>query len=212
MRILTRTITPANASANAVCLSQTTAGAGNLLLNGATGGVLDYARVLSVASGGNDSGVNFTFTGTDQDGNAVTETIAGPNGNTVVTTNFYLTVTSIAVNGAVTQAVTVGTSNTTALRDRTIGLNIYNRVAPTVTVEVTGTANYTESVCFDSILDNGTSKAVFENITTLTAQTGTNTAGAYINSAGGATGLRTTLNTYTNGAKLVVIITHSAQN
>jgi len=56
---------------------------------------------VTLTSGGNISGTNFTITGTDASGATVNQTIAGPNAGTVTTTQKFLTVTQIATNGAV---------------------------------------------------------------------------------------------------------------
>jgi hypothetical protein len=56
---------------------------------------LDPARLASLTSAGNFSGVDFTFVGLDSDGNAQTETRAGPNNNTVNTAATWSSITSI---------------------------------------------------------------------------------------------------------------------
>ena len=89
--------------------NQTLGGAGNFTLNGA--GVVSgewvtpdlFAKQIGFASTGNISGVNFTISGY-QDRNKtifISETIAGPNNNTVETTNYFYSVQSISANGAV---------------------------------------------------------------------------------------------------------------
>lgn len=117
----------ASASVAYVCALQTTAGAGSLTLNGSgvdatstyllnnprmtlTGSGFD--RTISLTSTGNLSGVNFTITGKDIRGAALTETRTGPNNNTVYTTAFFYEVDTITVNGAVGTAVSVGIGTT----------------------------------------------------------------------------------------------------
>ena len=89
--------------------NQTLGGAGNFTLNGA--GVTSgewvtpdlFAKKIGFTSTGNISGVNFTVSGY-QDKNktiAISETIAGPNNNTVETTNYFYSIQSISANGAV---------------------------------------------------------------------------------------------------------------
>ena len=113
----------------AICALQTTGGAGSFLINGAladpsippgsqgrvllTGG---FGRVITLTSAGNISGVNFTIAGTDVYGRAVSSTIAGPNANTVATTQEYLTVTGVTVNGAVGTNTSVGTGTVGSTR------------------------------------------------------------------------------------------------
>lgn len=103
---------------------QTTSGAGALLLSG-TGATKNeffptaainapgnFERTVSLTSTGNLSAITFTIVGKDQLGNTVTETLAGPNNNTVYSVNFYAVVTSISTDAAVATAVSAGTGTT----------------------------------------------------------------------------------------------------
>lgn len=140
--------------ADGIATSQTTAGAGNLVLDGAlvAGGVanLTEQRKVGIASGGDDSAVTFTVYGTDQAGNAISEGLAGPNGNTVSTTLDFLTVTRVTVSAAVAQAVTVGTTGVGA--SQPIPLDIYlDPFNVSCFVDVTGTVNYTVQFTFDDV-------------------------------------------------------------
>jgi hypothetical protein len=112
-------------STTSIAAAQTTAGSGALVINGS---LLDTAstdrggprrvilpgiqRVVSLTSTGNISGVTFTIVGTNLRGAAISEDIAGPNNNTVVTTAEYHTVTSIIASGAVLTATSLGTGGT----------------------------------------------------------------------------------------------------
>ena len=104
----------AAADPDGVCAAQTTGGAANLTINGAlaTAGVatlLPARNVTITSAGSSETGKSLTITGTDVNGNAVTESIAGPGGSaTVATTAIFSTVTQVAVDGALTGNVTVG--------------------------------------------------------------------------------------------------------
>lgn len=89
--------------------NQTLGGAGSFTLNGA--GVTSgewvtpdlFAKQIGFASTGNISGVTFTVSGY-QDKNktiAISEQLAGPNNNTVETTNYFYSIQSISAGGAV---------------------------------------------------------------------------------------------------------------
>lgn len=88
-----------------VALTQNIASAGNLLLNG-TYSVLTNTTInflshgfipnLSLTSVNNLSGATFTINGV-QNSTVISETIAGPNNNTVYTTNSFDIVSSISV-------------------------------------------------------------------------------------------------------------------
>lgn len=118
MNLRTFILTPVVGVANSIAVSQTTGGATNLVLNGAlvSGGVATFAvpRKITITSTGNLSAVTFTVTGTDRYGNAQSIAIAGPNNNTVSTSQDFATVTQVAVSAAVGTGVTVGTSTVTS--------------------------------------------------------------------------------------------------
>src|SRR5262245_17043387 len=98
---------------NNICLSQSP-GAGAVLLNGSvvSGGVaiLDAPRRISINSGGNDSGISWTVTGTSRTGAPLVETIAGANATPIVTTQDFKTVSSITHSGTVATTMTAGGS------------------------------------------------------------------------------------------------------
>lgn len=106
------TLALAAASATNISASQSP-GAGAILINGsaASGGVatLDTARHVLFTSGGDDSGITFTVTGTNYSGAPQTETITGGNPTASTTQNFKK-VTSITHTGSVASTLTVGTN------------------------------------------------------------------------------------------------------
>ena len=94
------------------------AAAGKLTLNGSivssvTGQVSfinsGYASGLSFTSGANISAASFTIVGICN-GLIITETIAGPNINTVYTNNLFHTIISISVNAVIANAFTIGSN------------------------------------------------------------------------------------------------------
>ena len=107
----TITCTPTAVDADGISASQTP-GAGAILINGAlaSGGAvtLGAAQLLRLTSGGNDSGITFTFTGTDADGNAISETVAGTNVSNSDTTKHFKTLTGISKSGASAGTIVVG--------------------------------------------------------------------------------------------------------
>jgi hypothetical protein len=106
-------LTPTAVDADGVCASQSPA-AGAILINGAfaTGGVATItntgAHLVRLTSGGDDSGITFTITGTDSDGRAVSETVAGTNASNSDTTKYFKTITGITHTGTVAGTVIVG--------------------------------------------------------------------------------------------------------
>lgn len=105
------------AVANGVAQSQSKGAAGNLTLNGSlvSSGVatLDSggaSRRVLFTFAGNESGHNFTVTGTDRYGRAQTEVVAGTTAGTTYTSKDFKTVTQVAVDAATTSTLTVGTN------------------------------------------------------------------------------------------------------
>lgn len=103
----------AAAVSTGICTSQSP-GAGAITLNGSlvTGGVanLTTQRQVIITSGGNDSGISFTITGTNDNNIVISETITGANAGAATSTVNFLTVTSITHTGSVASTVTAGTN------------------------------------------------------------------------------------------------------
>ena len=85
LQLQVKSFKPIAASTTSVASAQTLGGAGNMTLAGtaATFNGTNTAALVSFTSTGNIEGVNFTITGTDINGDAQTETRAGPNNTTV---------------------------------------------------------------------------------------------------------------------------------
>lgn len=67
-------------------------------------------KEISFTSTSNNSADTFTITGTDHDGESITEDVTGPNNTTVYATKFFKTITGITSGSAFT-GVSVGISN-----------------------------------------------------------------------------------------------------
>ena len=150
MRPIVVTAGPVPAAAPAsIAAAQTLSGAGAFNLNGpyvnlGSGvAVMPNAAAVKVtlAAAGNNSGVQFTITGTNQNGSLTSETIPGPNANTVSTTNYFLTVISVTASGATVGDVSVGSS---ALGSSAwVNFDTWSMSQISVQVDVLGIANYT---------------------------------------------------------------------
>ncbi len=102
-------------SSNGLVTSTSLGSAGNLAINGGQAGLAGSGlnSRVTITSSNDLSGVTFTITGTDIDGNALTENISGPESTTITTTNTFRTVTQISTNAAAS-SVEVGTLATFA--------------------------------------------------------------------------------------------------
>lgn len=107
-----RDIPSYNDRATAIATAQATVEATDLTLDGdaVIEGVAVFPRAVKVGitADGDVSSVNFTFTGTDIDGNPLVETIVGPTAEeeSAFTTKYFLTVSQIAVDAS-TETVNV---------------------------------------------------------------------------------------------------------
>jgi len=192
----------ADADPDGICEAQTPAGAGNMSLNGAlvSGGVatMDYARRLVIASDGNESGVTFTITSTDPDGYTVSEVITGPNATSVESTIYCGDVAQIAISGAGTGNITIGTVD--EICSQTIPLDSRSESVARLNVDVTGTIDFTVQQTFDDVQVNGQSahqNAQWLNISALATKTADTTSEA----TQSATAVRFIVNSHSAGAE-----------
>ena len=141
----------AAASANAIALSQTLGAAGPLTLNGSlvSSGVatMDATRQVLLTSAGNDSGINFTITGTGPTGAAQSETVTGANAATVASVLSYATIKSITASGATAGNVTAGTN--TVADSPWVRFDTMATGAVAAMFTTTGTVNYTLYLSMD---------------------------------------------------------------
>lgn len=202
-------IDPADLDADCVAENQTTGGAANLVLNGAlcdlgTAGAMDIADAYSsgiagikllVGNAGNVASVVHTITGTDQYGNAQTDTVTGVNTNTVSTAKYFATVSSIAVNGAIATNGYVGTA-TGELVSKVYTLNKYNPNGANVAIGgLSGTCQFDIQVTYDDPGDGFDSNTVW--IDAQSNKSANLTATLPI----GATAVRVKFDSYTNAAE-----------
>ena len=109
-------VVSAAADPNGISESAQVANNANLVIGGAlaSGGAVtfDNPRNVTITSGGNDSGITFTVTGTDASGAALVETITGANADIATGTSIFATVTQIAAVGNPAGNVEAGSGTT----------------------------------------------------------------------------------------------------
>ena len=163
MRPISISYAPSVSSANAIALSQTPGAAGAVTLNGSlvTGGVATMGgqQHVTITSTSDISNRTFALTGTDRNGNAISETLTGPNNATVASLKNYYTLTSAVISGSAAGAITLGVNGLG--ESRPYPVDIYQgpfQVAVAVTAVVGAT--YKMSYTYDDIQDpawpNGT--------------------------------------------------------
>ena len=116
----------------------TAAAVGNnasLVIGGAlaSGGsvTFDEPRNITILSAGDDSGISFTVTGTDETASSVTESITGANAGTATGSTYFATITQIAAVGDPAGNVSAGSGTSIAApmfrgRMRLRGLYVVN--------------------------------------------------------------------------------------
>ena len=96
-------ITAAAIDADGISVAAAVGNNANLVLGGAltSGGAVtfDEPRNITILSAGDDSGISFTVTGTDETATAVTESITGANAGTATGSTFFATISQIAAVG-----------------------------------------------------------------------------------------------------------------
>ncbi|MDD4995780.1 MAG: hypothetical protein PHW53_04955 [Patescibacteria group bacterium] len=112
MKPSSKTYTITGTDADGICLSQTPLAAGALTIAGALSsggaGSIPTAQHVTVTCAGSDAARSFVVTGTDDAGNAQTETLAGSATSTTTSAKNFKTVSSVVVDAATAGAVTVG--------------------------------------------------------------------------------------------------------
>lgn len=192
--------------------NQTLGGAGSFTLNGA--GVASgewvtpdlFAKQIGFASTGNISGVTFTVSGY-QDKNktiALSEQLAGPNNNTVETSNYFYSIQSITANGAVgtntkagpvdeaiSQIIPIKRTNSDKA-ERQVGL----------TFIATGTINYTVQQTNDNVqsLTDRTFNWLDSDDTNVVSATASKNS----NYIAVPQAMRVKINSYSSGAELLI--------
>lgn len=161
------------ASTTSVAAAQTSTGTTPLVINGS---LLDLAytsngglrrvvlpriqRVLSLTSTVDLSGINFTFVGEDLNLTAITEVLAGPNNNTVFTTNQFHLVSSITPSASVGTAVSVGTGPAGVTKWKYFDTWVPSPQTVINVNVVSGTVQYTVQYTFDNVAVDATAANV----------------------------------------------------
>lgn len=114
----TSAVNNGTADPDGISVSAQVANAANLVLGGAlaSSGSVTFTNgaIVTITSGGNDSGFAFTVTGTDADGIAQTEAITGANAATATGTKYFKTITQIASAGDPAGTVIAGVTSSRA--------------------------------------------------------------------------------------------------
>jgi hypothetical protein len=167
------------------------------------------AHKLTLTSPGTNDlrGVDFAIVGTDNDGNAQTETLAGANSSSTVTSVKYwksiVSITPSATMGGLTTDIGIAAVSLSA----TIPLEARSIVPAFVITDISGTIDYTLQECSASVFSAAPSTLSWAAISAFTTKT-TDISGL---TTATATGIRLLVNTVTNGATYSVQVNHPTQ-
>lgn len=184
---------------------------GDLISGGTFTSADGLGRIIVIVDSDTDtqSDVTFTIVGTDAQDNAITDVVTGPgSGLTVASAKYFKTVSSVTVSAAQggTEKVDIGTRGTTlSAVSKAYPLNSRDSVAPMVSVNITGTLNFTVQQTYSNLLTttDASGTIIWEDVTALASKSADTTAQLGI----GAHGMRIVINTYSTGAELQAIVT-----
>lgn len=151
------------------------------------------------------SGKTVTLVGTDANNAALTEVVTAPAGSaTVESTGYFKTLTS-ATPSATIGADTFDIGWVDEVSSQTYPLDWISPYACNITVDVTGTINFTVQETFVDVL--GGTAPVWSNISALASKTADTTSVASI----GATAIRVITNSYSSGGELQMYTSQSTR-
>lgn len=207
MRPKTITLSLETPTLDNICEDQTTGGAADLVIDGtlAVNGVitLDTAHRIDFESAGDIQAVVFTITGTDNQGQPLTDTVTGVNISTVTSSEYFKTITQIAASAAVGTNVSVGTTDEAI--SQIVPLDFQSTDFQVgLFATITGTINYTVQHTGNNVLEGDT--PVWFNHVSLVSQV-VNGDGNYIVPVA-ATQL--VVNSFTDGATINLDILQSS--
>ena len=105
------------------------------------------ARQVTIVAAGNESAKTFVVTGTNVNGEPVSETVTGPNATTATTVSYFKTVTSVTISGNAAGALTVGMTNTAT--SPWVRLDDFAPSNISIQCDVSGSATYTVQSTLD---------------------------------------------------------------
>ena len=201
------TYTPAALDADGLMNDVAYSGGGYAITANDAGDSLAHLITILGNAATNHSGKTFTVTGTDADGKAQTETLAGPNGvATITTTKHFKTVTSITVDST-TGADTFDAGWTGVSVGPTYPVDWRSSSACNIAVDVTGTINFSVQETIGDIYRTSTpaQDCPWFSISALASKTADTNAPATV----GVGGIRVLVNSLTATATFTMYTSQS---
>jgi len=167
------------------------------------------AHQLVITTAGDEPGGNapvLTLTGTDADGNTITDSVTLPNATTVETAKYFLTVISAAADAATIDTMDIGWVD--EISSKTIMLNRHVDSGASFQYDVSGTISLKSQVTFENIRENYTEQESLPWATVTAAVT----ADSYEQYPRGAVAARIVSNSYTDTAEVQVFISEERRD
>lgn len=211
MKVFTIDVDPANVDADGLADGKSSAGA-SVTLDGAltSGGSftsadgLGHQLVITDAGAHNQTTATYTVTGTDADGNAQVESLAGPNTSaSVETTKYFASVSSVAIASPVAgSTVDIGTVD--EVSSKTFLINRFADFGAGIQAKVTGTIN----LDVQGTVDNAFATASPNQNCPWSPISGLDgiTADAFAQAIPGLSAVRVIVNSYTDTAEVQVYV------
>lgn len=143
----TSVVATVNKFAIVTSVSADAATTGNVSVGGAGVATLSPAGRVTITPAGDESANNFTITGTNWNGDVVSEVLAGKNATASTSVLDYKTIISVVTEDATAAAVEIGTAQSGG--SRWVRLDGWANAQVGVQVNVSGTVDYSVEQTFD---------------------------------------------------------------
>lgn len=193
-------VDPANVSLTGFA-SNVTGAAFTLTANDSGDGLAHQVSIRN-DSATDHSGKTVALVGTDAQDAALSETVTGPGTSATVESSGYFKTLTSATPSATIGADTFDIGWVDEVATQAVPLDRYASTAATVSVDVTGTINFTVQETFDDVQNN---TIVWANVSALASKTADTTSVVSKN----ATAVRLLINSYTDTAELQMTVIQS---
>lgn len=179
--------------------SNVTGAAFTLTTTATTDGIAHQVSILN-DSITDHSGKTVTLVGTDANDAALTEVVTAPGTSATVESSGYFKTLTSATPSETIGADTFDLGWVDEVASKTIPIDHTSNVGATISVDVTGTLNFTVQETFVDVLAGDA--PVWNSITALASKTADTTSSSTV----GATAIRVILNSYSTGAELQMYV------